>query len=64
MSQLIIVTSAQLSAYRARFEKLLAEDQTERARLNEIDERRQAEWDGLRDTRPASPPRREEGKPS
>ena len=64
MSQLIIVTSAQLNAYRVRFEKLLAEDQTEQARLKEIDERRQAEWDRLRDTRPASPPRREEGKTS
>lgn len=59
MSQLIIVTANQLKAYYARFEKMLAQDQIEQARLREIEERRKAEWDRMRETRPASPANQE-----
>ncbi len=61
MSQLIIITAAQLKAYHAKFEKLLAQDQAEQTRLREIEERRKAEWDKMRETRPI-PSVNQEGK--
>lgn len=63
MPQLIIVTAQQLKTYYARFEKVLAQDQAEQARLTEIEERRKAEWDRMRETRPR-PPAKQEGKES
>ncbi len=59
MSQLIVVTAAQLKTYLARFEQMLAQDQIEQARLREIEERRKAEWDRMRETRPISPAKQE-----
>jgi len=58
MAQIIIVNSAQLKIYLARFEQLLAQDPAERARLNDIETRREA--DGKR-TPPArvAPPHQE-----
>ncbi len=52
MPHLLIITAAQLKAYRERFEKLLAQDQAEQERLRQIDERREAEWKQLHKTRP------------
>lgn len=40
MAHLIIVTSAQLKTYLARFETLLAQEPAEQARLSEIEARR------------------------
>jgi hypothetical protein len=43
MAQIIIVNSAQLKACLARFERLIAQDPAERARLNDIEARREAD---------------------
>lgn len=43
MAQIIIVSSAQLKIYLARFEQLLAQDPDEQARLNDIEARREAD---------------------
>ncbi len=43
MTQIIIVSSAQLKACLARFERLVAQDPAERARLNDIEARRDAD---------------------
>lgn len=43
MTQIIIVNSTQLKACLARFERIIAQDPAERARLNDIEARREAD---------------------
>ena len=55
MTQIIIVNSAQLKLYLARFEQLLAQDPAERARLTDIEARREAEGKRTPSARAAPP---------
>jgi anti-sigma factor RsiW len=63
MAQIIIVNSAQLKIYLARFEQLLAQDPAERARLNAVEARRAAEWKRTPPARDAPPPQESDRKP-
>ena len=62
MAQIIIVNSAQLKIYLARFEQLLAQDPSERARLNAIEARREADWKQTPPASDAPPPQESERK--
>jgi hypothetical protein len=63
MTRIIVVNSAQLKACLARFERLVAQDPAERARLNDIEARREADEQRTPPVRVAPPPPESDRQP-